>query len=433
MLKSIFIQLWNRKQSNIWIVLELLLVFCLIWYIVDYLFVLNYNYHIPDYRNTRHTWQINLSEYPPEQPEYRAEENEPEAKRANYARILQVIKNYPGVEAVSVSFFNSTPGSGGWRGGGYITPNDTITSVQCQMITIDPDQDFFRVFGYTSGQGKKPVSVQDFDWTNTHAIIISQSVADQLFPNSSAIGKEMATGRNSNVPPYIVAGIVDDTKRFDYERPQNTVYLPLRLGPDNLQRAEISIRIHSSIADSRFQETFKKEMANTLQTGNFYLKNLVSYDQIKENTKTLFGLTNEVRIRIWLMTFFLLNILLCVIGTFWYRVNTRREEIGLRKSIGSSKNAIRNNMLREGLCLLTVAFLPAMIIEYQFVRTGQMTTLVGKGWNMLGNYLPDRTFLRFLITNGITWIVMAVVVLSAIWLPARKAAEMAPADALHYE
>jgi ABC-type antimicrobial peptide transport system permease subunit len=132
------------------------------------------------------------------------------------------------------------------------------------------------------------------------------------------------------------------------------------------------------------------------------------------------------------MLFFLLNILLCVMGTFWYRIRLRREETGIRKALGASQKSIRNLFLAEGLCLLTIAALPAIFIEFQFVHAGLIDTL-GQDSGNIGMYFPDRTGLRFLVTNAITWVVMSAVVITAIWLPARKAAAMAAADALHYE
>jgi len=429
MLKSIFTQIWNRKQSNSWIIIELILVFCLTWYITDFFFVLVYNYNLPNHRDVNHTWQINIAEYPTTAPQYKAEENSGEALEANFNRILQIIKNHPDVENMAVLFVGS-PGGGGYWGQGFNVPNDTTHIIFGQLTTFDPREDFFGVFKYTSDNGKKPVSARDFDWNNPNSVVMGQSAANQLFSGQSALGKEVFQKDNDNT--YRISGVVDDVKRFDYERPQNTYYLSQRLDSTNLRNAEIAIRSRASVSDAVFKETFKKEMANSLQIGNFYLNNIISYKQIAANTKTLFGMTNEVRIRIYMMAFFLVNILLCVIGTFWYRVNIRREEIGIRKALGSSSTGIRNILIMEGLCLLAIATLPALIISYQFVHAGLIETL-GVNRKNATIYLPDRTFLRFLITNAITWIIMAAVVIAAVWLPARKAAAMEAATALHYE
>jgi ABC-type antimicrobial peptide transport system permease subunit len=422
MLKSIFIQILNRKRSNGWIVLELILVFSLVWYISDYFFVLNYNYSIPDGRNLKHTWQVALAEYPDIHPRYSAEANTDEALETNFARILQTIRNYPGVEVVSVSDRYSTPVGGSYIGNSFFSVDDSTNSVSGQEISIDPKEDFFRVFGYTTDNGKTPVKTGDFDWSNPKGVVIGHSVADRLFPDGQAIGKMITRD-------YIILGVVDNIKRFDYERPQHVYYLPFRPAPNDLKDVTISIRTSSSLADASFQEAFKKEMKSRLQVGNFYLKEVVSYSRSAADRKNN---NYDMRVRTYLMLFFLLNILLCVMGTFWYRIQTRREEIGVRKAMGSTGRSIRNLLLAEGLCLLLIATLPAMFLEFQFVHAGLIDTL-GQNDDNKGMYLPDRTMLRFLITNGITWTVMAAVVITAIWLPARKAAAMSAADALHYE
>ena len=39
MWKMTWIQLMNRWRSNVWVCVELLLAFCLVWYMEDYFFV----------------------------------------------------------------------------------------------------------------------------------------------------------------------------------------------------------------------------------------------------------------------------------------------------------------------------------------------------------------------------------------------------------
>ena len=81
--------------------------------------------------------------------------------------------------------------------------------------------------------------------------------------------------------------------------------------------------------------------------------------------------------------------------------------------------------------MLAVVTLPALFIEGQFVYAGLIETLGQYKDNM--GYLPDKIIVRFILTNCLTWLVLAVAILVAIWLPAGKAASLAPAEALHYE
>ena len=97
--------------------------------------------------------------------------------------------------------------------------------------------------------------------------------------------------------------------------------------------------------------------------------------------------------------------------------------LGLRKALGSTSRNIRNLFFLEGLILLVAAAIMAIVVELQFVKADLIETL-GPDRSDPIVYLPDRTALRFLITNAIT---------AAIWLPAKRAASVPPVEALRDE
>ncbi len=49
-------------------------------------------------------------------------------------------------------------------------------------------------------------------------------------------------------------------------------------------------------------------------------------------------------------------------GNFWFRTRHRRSEIALRMAMGSSRGRIRWQLLGEGLLLLALASIPALMI-----------------------------------------------------------------------
>jgi hypothetical protein len=419
--------MWNRRRSNAWMTVELILVFILVWYMADYLFVYTCNLRIPNGRDVRNTWRIRLGEYPDAHPAYRAEESSPQARQANFTRILQALHDYPAIEAVGVMYGDaSEPGSGSYSDSFTRSPQDTTAYATGQLIALDPEEDFFRVFGYTCPDGR-PLSMRHFDAAPPSAVVLAQMTADRLFPSGHAIGQTLYIADADRV----VAGVAGNVKRFAYTRPQGAWYVFQRRDAHEIANMRIAVRSREAFTAS-FRQTFVSQMAGRLQTGNFYLKSVVSYRQIAADTDTAFGISNELRVKTALVIFFLLNILLCVMGAFWYRVNARREEIGIRRAVGSSAAAIRRLLLLEGLCLLAIAALPAMLIEYQFVRAGLIETL-GKDPDYPSRYLPDRTHLRFLITNALAFAALAAVIITAVALPARRAAAIPPAEALRDE
>ena len=429
MLRSIINQLWNRRKSNGWILLELLLVFCLTWYIVDYFFVIGYNYIIPSHQDLGHTWQVNIRQFPPDHPAFIEEESTPEAIENNYRRILNNIRNYRGVENVAINFDRSYPGSGSFGGSGFYNPNDSTSMIGVQRIIITSEEDYFSVFRNTANNGETHVSTRDFNWNIPNPIILDRQTEQLLFNGGSAKGQTVANQRGDI---FHVAGVVDNVKRFPFGRIQTKVYLPERLSASTMSNATISVRVDASLDEKQFLAGFSKEMISALRAGNFYITNIRSYSGIESEQVVSDGLINEIRIRFYVLQFFLVNILLCMIGTFWYRIHVRREEIGLRIALGSSRCEIRNLLIAEGLLLLTIVTLPAMIIEFQFVHAGLIETFGKEARNQFG-YLVDKTLLRFLITNIITWLIIATVITLSIWIPAYKASTVMPAESLHYE
>lgn len=109
-------------------------------------------------------------------------------------------------------------------------------------------------------------------------------------------------------------------------------------------------------------------------------------------------------------------------GTFWFRTRHRRSEIALRMAMGSSRGRIRWQLLGEGLLLLALASIPALIICINMVMADVTFTEA-----------TDATWGRFVICVSIVWVLMALMVIAGIWYPASRAMEVQPAEALHDE
>ena len=86
------------------------------------------------------------------------------------------------------------------------------------------------------------------------------------------------------------------------------------------------------------------------------------YEDIRNDFQQ--GSYNQVQVRFWMMGFLLLNILLGIVGTFWFRTQHRRAESALRIAVGSSRMQLWQRLNKEGLLLLTLAALPAAVLCY---------------------------------------------------------------------
>ncbi|MCC8096418.1 MAG: hypothetical protein LIP05_14400 [Tannerellaceae bacterium] len=81
------------------------------------------------------------------------------------------------------------------------------------------------------------------------------------------------------------------------------------------------------------------------------------------------------------------------------------------------------------MVLLTCLLVPAVLIEIQLVYADLMYTL-GYSEEIQGLFLPDYMGLRLLITNLLTYLLLAVVMMVSIWYPTWKVGKITPIEAL---
>ena len=419
----------QRLRKNAWIGIELMLVFGLLWAMTDFFLIRIHNQSIPVCRNIEKVWNVEIGFLPKIHPNFNPEANTPEQRLADYRRMVRGLRQEKEVEEVAALGDLGIPFGGSFAGSYYRNINDTTRFAYGEMIMIDTETDFFKVFGYTTAEGK-PASVKDFDWSDPKSMVVGQRTADALFREGNAVNQLVQNVFDKN-ESYRVIGTVGDVNRFDYERLEHAFYTPFTLTENYLGNMWIAVRLKPEVSEKRFAEEFEPRIRKSLQYGNFYVKEVKSFKQIKRETADGFGIPNQNALGITLFAFFFVNIILCVMGTFWYRVQTRREEIGVRMALGASKWEIKKMLFKEGLVLLSVAAIPALCIELQLVWTDVISYGLAKG--TLPEYLLDYPTFRFLVTNIITWLILAVGIILAISIPAYRVVKITPADAMRDE
>lgn len=136
------------------------------------------------------------------------------------------------------------------------------------------------------------------------------------------------------------------------------------------------------------------------------------------------------KLEVTIVVLFLLgNVFLGLIGTFWVRTRRRRSEIALRLAMGSTKQQVFSLLMGEGLLLLALVTLPAMLICYN-VGIGEFT--IGRT-ALIATWPVEWSMIRFLIGSLAAWLLIALMVMMGIWYPARQAMKIEPAEALHEE
>ncbi|MEA4917593.1 ABC transporter permease [Proteiniphilum sp.] len=439
MIHHIFKQIWAQRRYNGWIFIELMVVFVLVWVLTDYAFVMLHNKSIPQGFDISDTYLVTYGIYGDETSRYNPAESDSVKIMENLDLFVRKIKAYKNVEYADLSYlaWGSIPFSGGQNRTSVTKENDDFSVVFAETKYVSSG-DFFRIFRYTSTKDaswERPASI---DLYQNNSILITRKVEWELFKNESAIGKTVTADIGDGAKKYVVADVLNDQKRFDYRLPEGAVFggSPL-VSPDNLTGFGVCLRVKQGIPEKQFILDFRKEMTKQLHIGNFYLKNIESFLQRKENLRYELGITNEVRTRTALMIFFLLNIGLGIIATFWFRNETRLGEIGLRMAMGSPRTTLQRQFITEAILLFTLAVIPALIINYVIARSGMIELNIDlhrKYETVPGSpYITQHFTWRFLIANLMTYLLLVMIILFSAWLPAYKAAKVHPVEALRDE
>ena len=161
-------------------------------------------------------------------------------------------------------------------------------------------------------------------------------------------------------------------------------------------------------------DDFKK----ILSSGAVYPDLLRPFKQIKKETIYNNGQMTLAIIGIAVLLFFIFNLFISMFASFHFRINKRKEEIGLKLSIGASKRMVMKELILEGVLILTFAAIPAIIMVVNLfhlealVANGQ-----GIGWECI----------------AITYTFLVIIVSLGTWLPARRVMKIEPAIALKEE
>ncbi len=437
MLYHIFKQIWAQRKYNTWIFIELMLVFVLVWVLADYAFVILHNKSISQGFDVKDTYRVTYDVFGKGTSRYNPTEDDSTMAMENLQLFVRKIKAYENVEEAALTYMDwgSLPYSGGYNSTAVEIPDRSDSTVAFAETKNVLSGEYFRLFRYTSAKDHSWERPAGIDLRRNNSVFITRMVERELFGTASAIGKVVKVDIGEGPKDYVVADVLNDQKRFDYTLPHGAVFgaSPL-ISEENLMNFGVCIRVKPGVPEDTFIRNFRKEMTRPLRIGNFYLKDIQSFKSLKQEIDYSFGVTNEMRTRAGLMIFFLLNIALGIIGTFWFRNETRRGEIGLRMAMGSTHATLQWQFMTEALLLFSIAVIPAIVIDYAIARADvlklDMDIIMDYETVKGSPYITQNASLRFLITNAMTYVFLSVIVALSAWIPARRVSRIHPVEAL---
>ncbi|MEH6592740.1 MAG: FtsX-like permease family protein [Halioglobus sp.] len=340
-----------------------------------------------------------------------------EAARYQFLQNLQhELKETPGI--VAATFTTSLPGMGLWRTSFNIEHRDLRESGQWPMTQNIPIAvDYFQTLEVPLLEGRHFNSSDTAD--GLAVTIIGQQLAERYWPGESALGKRLqinAEGDDSARAQrwLTIVGVVshiDQGQTFGRSKGLSSIYQPLAQHTAGF----IYMVVRFDTVPKLYERTVQAALARVDRNLAVNMLRPIA-ESMSLNTRILQTLS-ELFVIVALVALVLAGT--GIYGVVSRSVLLRTREMGIRRALGQTDGATVKVFLRQGGWYLWVGALVGG------------SGAVAASWLLTAQYpnlLDSMVSIVIIITS-----LMAVLVLGASYLPARKMTAMEPAAALHYE
>lgn len=388
MIRHYFKIIWKRRNRNALLLIELILVFWVVFCVFAYGISRFRNYSTPPGFDPEHVYRVNFN--------WTFTGNDTASYRKIPELVKQNVRALPEVEAASFSV-SVAP---------YLGNVWSTTLKDKTFHTGDMDADYGDVWKIDMADGR--FYSREETGGRYKPVVVTRKFVELFLRDSLPEGVSPA-GRvvHFSESQVLVTGVAENFKHLgDFATEEAFMFTPL---PDGGYPSLLSIRVKPGTGP----EVQKK--LNDLIQG---IAKDIDFDIVKSendrdnvNSRTLIPLLSMLFLALFLMV----NIAMGLFGILRYNIAQRVSEIGLRKAVGATSGAIRRQFTGEALVLTTVAFLVAFVFAVQapFVST-----------------LPVETD-SFLMGIGAGALVIYGIVYFCCLFPSLQAARVFPAEALH--
>jgi predicted permease len=326
-----------------------------------------------------------------------------------YKQLIARVETLPGVQ--SASFTGILPLS--------LDRNSSLIYAEGQPFTRRADLPeiqqtavwtrYFETMGIPLAQGRDFVPQDENE--QTRIVIVNETLARRFWPEQNAIGKRLSQGGPDH-PFWEIVGVVKDSKYLTIgEDPQPFVYFPMIRNYDG----DAALLVRATGDPQSLIGAIRREIRQLDPS-------LPVFDAKTMHQHMRLSLL-PLRAGAWVAGSFALLALgltgLGIYGVMGYVVSQRTRELGIRMALGAQARDVLLLVIWQGLTLALIGL--ALGLGGAFALTRLMTSvLVGV------SATDEATF------AGVT-LLLAVVVLIACYIPARRATKVAPLIALRHE
>jgi len=329
-----------------------------------------------------------------------------------YQRILSRVSVLPGVRSASLS--GTQPiSAGSWTSPIFVQAYSPAPNEDISTFINRVSSSYVGTVGIPVLEGRS-VGLQDTP-TSMKVVVVNQTLAKHFFPRGDAIGHQFTIADPGVPGVWQIVGVVKDAKYGPpRDEPKRMIYLPLeQMTADDHFAYSLQVRADGD------PKTIENEVRAAVAEVDPSLP-LLEIRTISEEVDLF--MQNERLISQLASFFALLALSLACVGLYGimtYRVVRRTSEIGVRLALGAQPESILWMVLKESLLLLLTGIavgVPATFAATRLVRS-----------QLFGLTPFDVSTIAIAIAT------IGAVILTASYIPARRAANVDPTVALRYE
>jgi len=274
---------------------------------------------------------------------------------------LAILRQLPGVADVSPT--NSVPMSdGGWGTGLSLAPRQKKSTADTTIYLVDDHA--ISTFGthLVAGRNFKPEEIESHDFGDQllpKVAILSKALADKMFPDGDAIGKQVYFDQDP--PTTTIIGVVDRLQEpwISNDDIENAAFVPVFMPYGNSTR--YLVRTEPGRRDEVMKQIEQKmSEANTSRI----IGKVKSIEQVRSEA---YAEDRAMAIILSVVIFCLLTITaLGIVGMASFWVAQRTKQIGTRRALGATKFDILRYFQTENFIITTMGLIGGGILTYAF-------------------------------------------------------------------